>query len=388
MHSTNPVPESHWEPPHSRSSSRRRLRIIEIGLSIAAIVLIGILVFSTSRAVSPGAITNVGDQSDFARFQDSAQRLLLIGSPEAFQILIQAFRQGEPITHRNVALQLLATASSPNAVPALMRALKDNDSSVRAGAAQVLGMRHEKSAIPDLIAATRDDKAQVRREAIRSLVQLDAWQVLPRIDQLLTYEIQDEVRQAAQAAKDAFRVQVAFDLGIPSPQVHDVVATPSEPLRYYAVTTTDLYARDGATWQRVSALPDAPNSIAAGSNQDLIYLATQNSGLYKSADGGKSWEHVQFGKKTPTQLTVTAVTIDPTNDQQIYIALATTEADGKTLSGMGVFSSSNGGKTFVWLEDSPMQVVTTRLTLDPNNPDVKGYLLGIADNTPWRYRLG
>ena len=119
----------------------------------------------------------------------------------------------------------------------------------------------------------------------------------------------------------------------------------------------------------------------------MIYLATQNLGLYKSVDGGKNWEHVQFGKETPTRLTVTAVTIDPSNEQKVYIALASTELDGTTLNGMGAFASADSGKTFVWLQDTPMQVVTMRLTLDPLNPDTKGYLLGIADHTPWRYKL-
>ncbi len=387
MHNTDLFRKPHWKPPHPSSFSKRGLRILEIILAVLAIILVAAIILSKSRTASAGTLTNASDQSDYARFLDSAQQLLLIGSPAAYQTLIQSFRQGEPLTHRDEAMQLLAASSSPNVLPALMGALKDDDPFVRAGAVQVLGMRHEKSAIPDLINATRDPKAQVRREAVRSLVQLDAWEAMPRIDQLLVYEMQESVRQTAQAAKDAFRTEVAFDLGIPLPQVHDVIATSSQPQRYYAVTTTDFYMRQGTTWQRVSALPDAPNAIAAGANQDLVYLATQNSGLYRSADGGKTWQHVQFGLKTPTQLTVTAVTIDPTDDQKIYVALASLATDGKTLSGMGAFESSDGGKTFAWLEDSPMQVVTTRLTLDPADSDTKGYLLGIADSTPWRYKL-
>lgn len=373
--------------PHPSRSASRTLRILEVILVLLVIVIVGAIILSTSRSISPVTLSNNDNLSNFARFQNSAQRLALIGSPEAFQTLIQSFRQNEPLTHRNEAMQLLAGSSSPNVVPELRRALKDDDPFVRAGAAQVLGMRHEKSAVTDLIDATRDAKAQVRRESIRSLVQLDAWQAMPRIDQLLVDELQEDVRQAAQAAKDAFRTEVAFDLGIPLAQVHDVIATSSPLPRYYAVTTTDFYTRQGTNWQRVSQLPDAPTAIAAGSNNELVYLATQTSGLYRSKDGGKSWEYVQFGLKTPTRLTVTAVTIDPVDDQHIYIALASLGLDDQTLNGMGAFVSSDGGETFVWLENSPMQVVTTRLTFDPVDPDTQGYLLGIADSTPWRYKL-
>ena len=384
MHNTDLVPEP---PRSSRSSSQRRRRILQITLAVLGIMLVATIIFWRSRVASASSLTNPNNPPNAAQFQDAAEQLVIIGSPQAFQTLIQSFRQGEQVTHRDIVIRLLATTASPNVMPALMNALKDSDPFVRSAAAQVLGMRHEASAVPALLDATRDSKAQVRREAIRALVQLDAWQALPRIDQLMVDELQQDVRQAAQAANDAFRSEVALDLGIPMDQVHDLVATNSNRQRYYAVTDTDFFMRDGTHWERLSALPDAPNGVAAGSNPDLVYLATQNSGLYTSVDGGKSWEHVQFGLKTPTQLTVTAVTIDPENDRQIYIALAALGTDAKTLSGMGAFESIDGGKNFSWLRDSPMQVITTRMTLDPVDPDTRGYLIGIADDTPWRSKL-
>ncbi len=325
--------------------------------------------------------TNRND--DLATFERNTRNLANSNSPEAFQMLLQSLKQSEPLSRRSFVLTALKDAS-PSVVPVLTTALHDSDSGVRTGAAQVLGMRREYQAIAALTEATRDPDASVRREAITSLGAIDAWQVLPRLEQLEVNESDYDVRQAAIAAKESFKKEMAQAIGVLTPELRDISVTVGDLPQIYAVTTSNLYARHGTAWTLVSHLPDAPLTIATGTDPTLIYLATVSSGLHRSLDGGETWEHVQFGLRTPTQLTVTAIVVDPQNSRQVYIALAAQGTKPGIKDPLGIFASKDGGATLGSLENSPMAVMITRLVIDPQQ---RGYLFGMTSDTPWRYAL-
>jgi len=192
------------------------------------------------------------------------------------------------------------------------------------------------------------------------------------------------VRQAAIAAKESFKQAMAQAIGVLSPELRDISVTTGEVPQIYAVTSTDLYARHGAAWTLVSRLPDAPLAIATSKDPLLIYLSTVSAGLYRSLDGGETWEYVQFGLQTPTHLTVTAIVIDPQNSRQVYIALASPSAASGTPSPLGISTSQDGGATWWSLENSPINTMITRLVIDPQ---WQGYLFGMTTDTPWRYKL-
>ena len=116
----------------------------------------------------------------------------------------------------------------------------------------------------------------------------------------------------------------------------------------------------------------------------LIYLTTVSAGLYRSLDGGETWEYVQFGLQTPTHLNVTAIAVDPHNSRQVYIALVSPGAGPGIQDPMGISVSKDGGATWWQLEDSPMDVIITRLVIDPQ---WQGYLFGMTVDTPVRYAL-
>ncbi len=322
-------------------------------------------------------------KEDLANFEQNARNLADSNSPEAFQMLLQSLKQSEPLSQRGIVLMALKDAS-PSVVPALMTALNDADRGVRTGAAQVLGMRREHQAIAALNEATRDPDAGVRREAVTSLGVLDARQVLPRLEQLQVNEPNADVRQAASAAKQAFSQKIAQEIGVPISELRDISVTAGDVPQIYAATTSNLYARHGTAWTLVSRLPDAPLAITTGSDPALIYLATVGSGLYRSLDGGETWEHVQFGLETPTQLTVTAVVVDPQGSRQVYIALAAQGAKPGVKDPMGIVASKDSGATWWALENSPTGLITTRLVIDPQE---RGYLFGMTSDTPWRYAL-
>lgn len=326
----------------------------------------------------------INRNDDTAIFEQSVRDLSISNSPEAFRTLLQFFKSGVPTSQRSFVLTTL-TEASPVVVPVLITALNDSDVSVRAGAAQVLGLRRESQAIAPLTAATRDADASVRLEAANALGSLGAWEVSPRLDQLQVNETNYTVRQAAIAAKETYKAEIAQAIGVPFSELRDISVTVGDAPQIYAVTTSNLYALHGtASWVLVSHLPDVPLAIATGANPTLIYLATVSSGLYRSLDGGATWEHVQFGLQTLTQLTVTAVVVNPQDSRQMFIALAAQNVETGVKSPMGIFTNTDGGATWSPLPDSPTNLITTRLVMDPQQSD---YLFGMTSDTPWRYSL-
>jgi hypothetical protein len=315
--------------------------------------------------------------------EQHASDLVTANTPEAFQVLIQSFKEGQSASQHSIVLNALQGAS-PMIVPMLITALDDKDAGVRTGAAQVLGLRREHQAIGALTAATHDPNASVRREAVTSLGKIDAWQVLPRLEQLAVNEPDDTVRQAAIVSKESFKKDIAQAIGILTPELRDVSVTTGAVPQIYAVTTSSLYARQGTEWTLVSRLPDVPLSIATGNDTHLIYLATFSEGLYRSLDGGQTWDHLAFGLETPTRLTVTAIAVDPQNPHVVYVALTWPGAEPGITVPLGLGVSQDGGTTWQYLENSPMNISVTRLVMDPQLP---GYLFGFTTGTPWRYVL-
>ena len=190
-----------------------------------------------------------------------------------------------------------------------------------------------------------------------------------------------DVRQAAIAAKESFKQPMAQAIGVLAPELRDISVTTGDVPQIYAVTTSNLYARHGTAWTLVSRLPDAPLAIATGADPTLIYLSTVSAGIYRSLDGGETWEYVQFGLQTPTRLTVTAIVVDPQNSRPAYIALASRGAELGIEDPLGISVSNDDGATWWALEDSPMDVITTRLVIDP---EWQGALFGMTLDTPWR----
>lgn len=341
----------------------------------------------TAQNTIQGSKSDSTDSADSAEsgsiFEQNARELAAADSPEAYRNLLPGLQQSETMSHRDVTVALLKNASD-KVVPVLQQALTDSDAGVRAGAAQILGLRHEYRAVAALMAATHDPVARVRAESATALGEIYVWQALPRLAQLQVNEGNLDVREAARAAVAAIRVQVANELGMPDYRILDVSVTTSDPPQLYLVTGNSLYARDGTIWNYVSRLPDAPLTLATGSEVNTLYLSTANAGLYRSLDAGSTWEYVEFGLNTSTKLTMTAIAVDPRDSRRVYAALASPGAELGKLDPLGISVSLDSGITWFQLEDSPMYAMTTRLVVDP---EWSSYLFGIAEETPWRFTL-
>ena len=132
------------------------------------------------------------------------------------------------------------------------------------------------------------------------------------------------------------------------------------PERVYARLADGVWVSDdaGDSWTQAGALQSRALAIAAAQRTPgLVFVGTESLGLLRSNDGGASWQSVNSAVLTGGDIApvaVTALAIDPADDQIVYAAtniwLGTNTAH---LNPVGVAVSVDGGR--LWLEMSRAQ---------------------------------
>lgn len=108
-------------------------------------------------------------------------------------------------------------------------------------------------------------------------------------------------------------------------EVEFQISSPLDPNLVYGVAAKQvLRSHDrGYSWELVSALPSAVTVLRpANHEQTLVYAGTESSGVFRSLDGGESWQavNVGLGLLPGTLLEVTALELDPEDDGLLYAA--------------------------------------------------------------------
>ncbi len=177
-----------------------------------------------------------------------------------------------------------------------------------------------------------------------------------------------------------------------------VTGVPSQPNTFY------MGAAGGGVWRTVDAgqrwtpiLDDAgTGSIGAvavsASNPDVIYVGTgegalrgdmtNGMGVFRSADGGKSWTHA--GLTDSRQ--IGAIVVDPTNPDVALVA-AIGHAFGPNTE-RGVFRTADGGKTWTRVLYKDADTGAIDVTLDPRNPKIVWAALWTVRRQPWNFSSG
>lgn len=142
--------------------------------------------------------------------------------------------------------------------------------------------------------------------------------------------------------------------------------------------------------QSVGAVAVAP------SNPDLVWVGTgegndRNSsgwgnGIYKSADGGAKWEHMGLKESRA----IRDIVIHPANPDIVYAAAAgSLWANGGE---RGLYKTTDGGKSWQLVLSAPMphdQVAgCSDVVLDPQSPDVLYAALYARQRKPWGFYYG
>ncbi len=165
-----------------------------------------------------------------------------------------------------------------------------------------------------------------------------------------------------------------------SGRISDIAIHPAQPRTWY------IAAASGGLWKTTNAGttftpvfdtqsaysigvvtidPKSPYTVWVGTGENNYQRAlAYGDGVYKSLDGGKSWENV--GLKTSEH--IGRILIDPRNSNTVYVA-----AQGPvwTPGGeRGLYKTTDGGKTWARVLGGGDWVGVNDVQLDPRNPDV------------------
>ncbi|MBK9929984.1 MAG: glycosyl hydrolase [Saprospiraceae bacterium] len=148
---------------------------------------------------------------------------------------------------------------------------------------------------------------------------------------------------------------------------------PSKPLPTAAVIKEKTVSYDpillsGITWREVGPFRGGRSCTVTGikGNRDLYYFGSVGGGVWRTQDGGASYENITdkyFGG------TIGAVAIAPSDPNVIYVGEGEQTLRGNVSSGWGVWRSTDAGKswTHIGLKDSRH---ISRIRIHPTNPDI------------------
>ncbi len=127
-----------------------------------------------------------------------------------------------------------------------------------------------------------------------------------------------------------------------------------------------LYA--GMEWRSIGPYRGGRSAAVTGvpGKSNLFYMGSVGSGLWRTTDGGGSWENISdgfFGNS------IGAVAVSEWDNNVIYVGGGEVTVRGNVSFGEGVYKSLDAGKTWshIGLKDSKHVV---RLRIHPKNPDV------------------
>jgi photosystem II stability/assembly factor-like uncharacterized protein len=168
------------------------------------------------------------------------------------------------------------------------------------------------------------------------------------------------------------------NLGGRSLAVAGTVARPNE--YYFGATGGGLWktTNGGTSWAPVTDHQISSSSVGAvavcAADPDVVYIGMgevdlrgdviPGDGVYKTADGGKTWTHLGLAD---TQM-IGKIRIDPKDCNRAYVA-ALGHAFG-TNAERGVFRTTNGGASWERVLYRNDQTGAVDLSMDPSNPNV------------------
>jgi photosystem II stability/assembly factor-like uncharacterized protein len=188
----------------------------------------------------------------------------------------------------------------------------------------------------------------------------------------------------------------------PGGRVSEIAIDPRNPAVFFVgFSTGGLFktADNGVTFDAVfdkEAVQSIGAVAIAPSNTDVVWVGTGEAsdrntaewgnGVYRSVDGGSSWEHVGLDNSR----VIGRIVAHPTNPDTAYVAAGgNLWADGGE---RGLFKTMDGGKTWkaVLQAPAPQNAVLgcVDVAIDPSNPDVVYAAMYARRRTPWSFAFG
>lgn len=178
------------------------------------------------------------------------------------------------------------------------------------------------------------------------------------------------------------------------------VGLPNNPMVYYFGSTGGgLWKTEDAGWSwhnisdgffqssSVGAIAIAPsdhNVIYVGMGEHAVrgVMTSSGDGVYKSVDGGKTWEHMGLVQSEH----IADICVHPTDPDLVYVAVQ--GALYKDCKERGVYQSTDGGKNWKNLLSVNPSTGATDLVLDPKNSRIMYASMWDHQRSPWYVRSG
>ncbi len=122
-------------------------------------------------------------------------------------------------------------------------------------------------------------------------------------------------------------------------------------------------------WSNIGPKRGGRSIAVAGSSlrENEYFFGATGGGLWKTTDGGNSWNPVTDDKVNSSS--VGAVAVSESNPDIVYLGMGETQLRQNVLQGDGVYGSSDGGNSWKHLGLTETQAIS-RIRIHPTNPDI------------------
>jgi photosystem II stability/assembly factor-like uncharacterized protein len=128
----------------------------------------------------------------------------------------------------------------------------------------------------------------------------------------------------------------------------------------------------------VGVAPSNPNVLYVASGEGLQRPdLSVGDGMYKSTDAGKTWQHIGLREG----LQIGGIDIDPKNENRVFAAVLGHPYGPNTER--GVYRTTDGGKTWQRVLYKDENTGAVQVTIDPSNPNTVYASLWAARQGPW-----
>jgi uncharacterized protein (TIGR03437 family) len=136
---------------------------------------------------------------------------------------------------------------------------------------------------------------------------------------------------------------------------------PNKSGRLFASTGSAFYLSEdgGQTWTIVLNMP-AWTATIDPSSPLTVYATARTQGVFRSSDGGHTWQGISNGITNLSMGRSAPVIIDPTNRKTLYVGS----------EGGGVFKSLDGGDHWFAVNSGLSDLTVLGIAMDPANPAV------------------
>jgi photosystem II stability/assembly factor-like uncharacterized protein len=181
-------------------------------------------------------------------------------------------------------------------------------------------------------------------------------------------------------------------------RISGIEGVPGNPRLLYAATGSGgLFktTNGGITWQAIFERPETisigdiaidpkhPGTAWVGTGEANVRNSVSiGGGMYLTTDGGKTWEH----RGLDQTMTISRVALDPRDPRRVFVA-AVGHPFGPNPD-RGVFFSPDSGLTWQKVLYTDPNNGASDIDIDPANPDVLFAGMWQFDRKPWRYDSG